>query len=165
MENPQHGSGAPGRDETEKERIDRNVSELLGELRVALPGVQVLFAFLLVLPFNQRFVSVTGFQKAIYLVTLLATALSAVILIAPSMQHRLQFREDNKAAILHDANRLAVLGASVLAVAMCGVVMLVTDYVFGTVAMLISVAGLVIAIGLLWYAVPALRLRQRRARG
>src|SRR3954451_4684869 len=82
-------SGKGGRDETEKERIDRNVIELLNELRVALPGVQVLFAFLLVLPFNQGFTSVTNFQKTVYLVTLLATAFSAVTLIAPSMHHRL----------------------------------------------------------------------------
>ena len=70
-----------GRDETELERIDRNLNELLQELRVALPGVQVLFAFLLILPFNDRFADVTPFERDVYLVTLLATALASVLLI------------------------------------------------------------------------------------
>lgn len=147
-----------GRDETEKERIDRNVIELLNELRVALPGVQVLFAFLLVLPFNQGFTSVTQFQKDVYLVTLLATALSAVMLIAPSMHHRLQFREGNKARILRDSNRLTIIGMSALAVAMVGAVMLCTDYVFGSRTMAWSVAGVSVAFVIVWYALPIHRL-------
>lgn len=87
MKEPAKGSGSDAEpaegEETDKERVDRNLLELLNELRVALPGVQVLFAFLLVLPFNQGFTTVTSFQRTIYLVTLLATALSAVTLIAP----------------------------------------------------------------------------------
>ncbi len=147
-----------GRDETEKERIDRNVIELLNELRVALPGVQVLFAFLLVLPFNQGFTSVTHFQKSVYLVTLLATALSAVLLIAPSMHHRLQFREGNKAKILRDSNRLTIVGMTALAVAMVGAVMLCTDYVFGSETMAWSVAAVALAFIVVWYAMPIQRL-------
>src|SRR6478735_5618810 len=115
----------PGdRDETPLERIDRNMTELLNELRVALPGVQVLFAFLLVLPFNQGFASVTSFQKDVYLVTLLTTALAAICLIAPTMHHRIQFRENKKAEILRDANRLTIVGMTALAVAMTGAVVL-----------------------------------------
>jgi hypothetical protein len=147
-----------GRDETEKERIDRNVLELLNELRVALPGVQVLFAFLLVLPFNQGFTSVTQFQKDVYLVTLLATALSAVMLIAPSMHHRLQFREGNKSKILRDSNRLTVLGMSALAIAMIGAVMLCTDYVFSSETMAWTVGVVTLAFLIVWYAIPIRRL-------
>jgi hypothetical protein len=147
-----------GRDETEKERIDRNVIELLNELRVALPGVQVLFAFLLVLPFNQGFTSVTQFQKVVYLVTLMATALSAILLIAPSMHHRLQFREGNKAQILRDSNRLTVIGMSILAVAMTGAVMLCTDYVFSSETMAWAVGIVVVAFLVVWDALPLLRL-------
>lgn len=116
--------GSEGRNETELERVDRNLLELLNELRVALPGVQVLFAFLLVLPFNPGFDDVTGFQRDVYLFTLIAATLSAVLLIAPSMHHRLQFRAGNKREILRDANRLAILGMTTLALAMCGAVVL-----------------------------------------
>lgn len=146
------------RDETEKERIDRNLIELLNELRVALPGVQVLFAFLLILPFQQGFTMVTDFQKVVYLVTLLATAVSAVMLIAPSMHHRLQFREGNKEQILRDANRLSIVGMTALAVAMVGAVMVCTDFVFSGSTMAASVAGVVLAFLIVWYAMPARRL-------
>lgn len=158
MQEPSKGSDGEGRDETEKERIDRNLLELLNELRVALPGVQVLFAFLLVLPFSQGFTSVTAFQKVVFLVTLLATAISAICLIAPSMHHRLQFREGNKSEILRDANRLAIFGMTSLAVAMTGAVMLITDYVFDTDTMIACVAGVTIAFLVVWYAMPVRRL-------
>lgn len=150
------------RDESELERIDRNMLELLNELRVALPGVQVLFAFLLVLPFNQGFEDVSSFQKNVYLVTLLTTALSAVLLIAPSMVHRLQFREDNKEQILRDSQRLTIAGMSVLALAMCGAVTLVADFVFGKAATIASVTGVALAILVFWYSLPSIRLRQKR---
>ena len=151
-------SADPGRDESEKERIDRNLIELLNELRVALPGVQVLFAFLLILPFSQGFAEVDQFQKVVFLVTLLATALAAVLLIAPSMHHRLQFREGNKAEILRDANRLAILGMTSLAVAMVGAVMLITDFVFDVDTMVASVIVVGLAFLIVWYAMPARRL-------
>ena len=144
--------------ESPSERANRELIELLNELRVALPGVQVLFAFLLVLPFSQGFSSVTSFQKVIFLVTLLATALSAILLIAPSMHHRLQFREGNKAEILRDSNRLAIAGMTSLAVAMTGAVMLITDYVFDTDTMIACVIGVAIAFLIVWYLMPARRL-------
>ncbi|MBA2522617.1 MAG: hypothetical protein H0V25_04715 [Solirubrobacterales bacterium] len=158
MKQPDKDPPSGGRNETEKERIDRNLIELLNELRVALPGVQVLFAFLLVLPFNQGFTSVTNFQKVVYLVTLLATAASAITLIAPSMHHRLQFREGNKAEILRDANRLTIIGMSALAVAMTGAVMLVSDYVFSAGTMVASVIAVGSAFLIVWYAMPARRM-------
>src|SRR6476660_5784776 len=90
-----HGR-ASGRDETEEERLDRNLSELLQELRVALPGVQVLFAFLLTVPFQQGFTKITPFQERVYFVTLLLTALSAALLITPTAYHRVTFRYQQK---------------------------------------------------------------------
>lgn len=153
-----------GRSETPLERVDRNMAELLTELRVALPGVQVLFAFLLVLPFNKGFATVTSFQKGVYLVTLLATAFATVCLIAPTMHHRIQFRHGNKPQIMRDANRLAIAGISALALATTGTVVLVTDYVFGTATMLACGFGVVVALTLFWYVIPARRLLDARKR-
>jgi hypothetical protein len=147
-----------GRDETEHERIDRNLQEFLGELRVALPGVQVLFAFLLVVPFNQRFTDITSFQKTVYFVTLLLTAASSVCLIAPTAQHRVEFRQQHKEQILLMANRLAIVGLGFLAIAMTGAIMLITDVLYGsTVTAVVSVA-VGITFALLWYVVPVQRL-------
>src|SRR5688500_11093988 len=88
------------RDETETERVDRNLDELLHELRVAIPGIQVLFAFLLVLPFNQGFVDLTANEEKLYYATLVCTSVAATLMIAPSMHHRLQFRKNRKPRIL-----------------------------------------------------------------
>jgi uncharacterized membrane protein YiaA len=146
-----------GRSESEQERVDRNLAELLGELRVALPGVQVLFAFLLVVPFNQRFVKVTDFQEKIYFVTLLCTAAASAFLIAPSVHHRIEFRRQDKEYIVVTANRLAIVGLAFLAVAMTGVILLVTDVLFGT---LTTVLASVVVGGMftvLWYLIPLRR--------
>src|SRR3954465_1461509 len=122
------------RDETPAERVDRNFNELLGELRIALPGVQVLFAFLLTVPFAQGFSELTGFERGIYFAVLLLTALACAFLIAPTAYHRLQFRRGRKLEILFFANRAAVLGLGALALAMTGAVLLITDFLFGTAA-------------------------------
>src|SRR3954452_18766272 len=98
------------RGETDLERAGRNLTDLLGELRVALPGVQVLFAFLLVVPFNTGFSRATGFQEKVYLVTLLCTAGASICLIAPSVHHRIVFRLQEKEHIVREANRLALIG-------------------------------------------------------
>src|SRR5690349_23331973 len=93
-----------GRDESEDARLDRNLGELLQELRVALPGVQVLFAFLLAVPFQQHFTEITPFEKKVYFATLLCTALSAALLIAPSSYHRMTFRLQQKHELIFLAN-------------------------------------------------------------
>jgi hypothetical protein len=147
-----------GRDETEAERVDRNLQEFLGELRVALPGVQVLFAFLLVVPFNQRFPDITDFQKTTYFVTLLFTAAASVCLIAPTAQHRIEFRRQHKEQILLMANRLAVLGLGCLAVAMTGAILLITDLLYGSTTTLIVTLAVGVAFATLWYLVPVRRL-------
>ena len=146
-----------GRHETPEERVDRNLQELLGELRVALPGVQVLFAFLLVVPFNQRFVDVTDFQEKVYFVTLLCTAAASAFLIAPSVHHRIVFRHQDKEYIVLTANRLAIIGLTFLAVAMTGVILLVTDVLFGALTSIVATVAVGAMFALLWYWVPLRR--------
>src|SRR3954469_14237535 len=153
--------GGTGRDETEKERLDRNMSELLQELRVALPGVQVLFAFLLTVPFQQGFSKATEFQKDVYLATLLLTALASALLIAPSAYHRLEFRQDDKKHIVFVANRFSIAGFAVLAAAMTSAVLLVTDYLYSDTTSLVSTVGVGVALYGFWYAAPL----GRRLRG
>jgi uncharacterized membrane protein len=143
-----------GRDETPLERIDRNLDELLQELRVALPGVQVLFAFLLILPFNQGFVDTTEFERDIYLTTLLCTALASVLLIAPSMHHRLLFRTDNKEKILFLSHRFAMAGLAVLGVAICGALLLVCHFVFGSTTAWVVTGLTASAMAFVWVAMP-----------
>jgi Family of unknown function (DUF6328) len=149
-----------GRDETEDERLDRNLQEMLGELRVALPGVQVLFAFLLVVPFNQRFADVTEFQKTVFFATLLCTAASTVCLIAPTAHHRLEFRRQHKREIVRTGNRIVVLGLFLLAIAMTGAVMFVTDFLYAGTTTAVVAAAMGAAFLLLWYAIPLRRLAQ-----
>jgi Family of unknown function (DUF6328) len=154
-----------GRDETEEERLDRNLGELLQELRVALPGVQVLFAFLLAVPFQQNFTKISEFEKRVYFATLLLTALSAALLIAPSAYHRLTFRYQQKHRLVFISNRLAIAGLAVLALAMTCAVMLITDVLFGTVATIVTVAFVLGTFVLLWAALPLKRRLRYRDEG
>src|SRR6187431_2060523 len=107
-----------GRDETEEERLDRNLAELLQEARVAMPGVQVLFAFLLAVPFQQRFEQTTSFQKDVYLVTILMAAATTICFIAPVAYHRIQFQRQDKAHLIMVSNVFLVVGLLFLALAM-----------------------------------------------
>jgi uncharacterized protein involved in cysteine biosynthesis len=159
------GSGShpqTGRQESERERVDRNLQEMLGELRVALPGVQVLFAFLLVVPFNQRFGQVTDFQKTLYLITLLFTTASSICLIAPTAHHRLEFRRQDKEYIVRTGNRIVVAGLGLLAIAMTGAVLFVTDVVYGRTTTIAAAGGVALAFGVIWYAIPLRRLAAGR---
>ncbi len=148
------GVSGSGRKESETERLDRNLSELLQELRVALPGVQVLFAFLLTIPFNQRFALLTTAQERIYLATLLSTTVSATLLIAPTAFHRLNFRKQQKGQLVFIANRMAIVGLGFLALAMTGVVLLVTDFLFSTVVTVVCTAFAALMFTTFWYALP-----------
>jgi Family of unknown function (DUF6328) len=154
MDEPQ---AEPRRNETEAQRLDRNLDELLGGLRVALPGVQVLFAFLLVLPFQSRYDLVTGFQEGVYFVTLMATAFASVCFIGPSARHRLRFRKEDKAYIVFSANRLAIAGLGFLAVAIIGAVVLVSDFLFSPGAAVAAGAAVALALAWTWFASPLLR--------
>ena len=148
-----------GRDETPTERADRNLAELLQELRVALPGVQVLFAFLLTVPFQPRFDEVTRFQEIVYFATLLCASLATALLIAPTTYHRLNFRRRDKHHIVDVASKLTIAGVGVLALAMIGAVMLVTDWLFGPATTIITVAVVSVVFALLWFAAPIARRR------
>ena len=154
------GGGQPSA-ETEAERLNRRIAELLQELRVALPGVQVLFAFLLTVPFSQRFEEATPFQEKVYFVTLLLTTLATALLIAPTAHHRLQSGMHQRPRILESANRLAVAGLTALALAMCGAVLLITDFLFAPVTAGVVTAATAILFIVVWYASPV-RTRLRR---
>jgi peptidoglycan/LPS O-acetylase OafA/YrhL len=147
-----------GRGETEKERLDRNLNELLGELRVALPGVQVLFAFLLVVPFNQRFADITSFQRTVYFITLLLATSACACLIAPTAHHRIEFRAKDKKRIVFAATKLAVVGLALLASAMTGAVMLITDFLYHATTVAIVAGAVALLFTGLWFAWPVKRL-------
>jgi len=140
--------------ESHEERVNRELIELLNELRVALPGVQVLFAFLLAVPFAQRFEDVTDLQKDAYMAALLSTLLGSLFLIAPTAHHRLRFRDPDKESILKLANKLAIAGTVFLALGMTAVVFLVTDLLFKGVltALVTSVTAALFAV--VWFVVP-----------
>jgi hypothetical protein len=146
-----------GRDESPAERSDRNLLELLNELRVALPGIQILFGFLLIVPFSQRFAEVTRFQERVYFAVLLLTTIATALLIAPTAIHRLLFHRQMKQTIVEDSNRLAIAGLFVLALAMTGAVLLITDVLFGVIATVIATAVTAAVFIVLWVALPLAR--------
>ncbi|HEV2760546.1 MAG TPA: DUF6328 family protein [Acidimicrobiales bacterium] len=149
------GNGAAQTERQKSSRLDRELLELLNELRVVLPGVQALFAFLLIVPFNERFASVTGRERVVYSVALLASALSCVLFITTPAFHRMRFRRHDKAQLLRVGNRCALAGMATLAVAMISAVFLVTEILFGDRMAALLTAGIAIPIGLLWWVVPA----------
>jgi hypothetical protein len=152
-------SRLPKRDETPAERADRNLGELLQELRVALPGVQVLFAFLLTVPFTLRFERLTGFQEKLYFAVLLGAALSTALFIAPTAGHRLLFRRQEKEYLVTTANRLALGGLAALALSMVGVIALISDLLFGATTAIVTTAISAAVFGGLWYVAPLARRR------
>ena len=115
-------------DETEK--TDRQMLELLNELRVALPGVQILFAFLLTVPFAQGFQRITTTQRTLFYASLLATAASTICLIAPSATHRLRFHKNDRTYIIESANRYMIAGLVFLGIAIVLAIATVTDYLY-----------------------------------
>jgi hypothetical protein len=145
------------RNESEEERLDRNLMELLQELRVAIPGIQVLFAFLLVVPFQQGWVDVTEFEKTVYYATLISTAISSIFLIAPTARHRLRFRELDKKWIVESSNRLAIAGLAFLAISITGVIMLISHVVYDDTVTAIATGAVFAGIVGFWFVVPLLR--------
>jgi len=145
------------------EGLESELEQLLQELRVALPGVQILFAFLLTVPFANRFEEVTPFQEDAYLATLVATFAASVCFIAPTSYHRLRYRQhSDPERMLRTANVLVIAGLGCLAVALTAALLFVTDFVFGrTTAVALTTAGGLLLLGL-WYAIPLSRYRAER---
>jgi len=143
--------------ESKEERLDRELIELLNELRVALPGVQVLFAFLLIVPFSQGYENMTGLQKNAYFATFLCTAAASAFLIAPSAQHRLRWRDRDKERLLVVGNRQAIAGTALLALAISGTSFLVTDVLFEVTSAAIVTGCVAALFAWLWFGWPLLR--------
>jgi drug/metabolite transporter (DMT)-like permease len=148
-----------GRDETRLERLDRNLAEMQDELRVVVTGVQVLFAFLLIVPFNTGFAHVGEFERTVYFVTLLFAALAAACTLAPSAQHRLLFRHDDKQHLVFSSNRIVIAGLAFLAIAMCGCLLLVATKLFGAPVGVLTLLLGSIPFVVMWFVMP---LRRRR---
>jgi hypothetical protein len=140
--------------ETAQEKGHRQLTELLQELRVALPGVQVLFAFLLTVPFTQGWSRVTEFQENLYFATLLCCAAATAFLIAPSAIHRIDFERGHKSRIVQVSNRLTIIGLSFLGVAIVGVVCLISDVLFDGWTVVMYTAATAVLFIALWYTIP-----------
>ena len=152
--------GPDDRSRDERKR-DRQMIELLNELRVALPGVQILFAFLLTVPFSVRFGDLTLFQRDVYYVTLIGTVLSTACFIAPTAAHRMRFHQSERAWIVESAHQLTIAGLIFLTVALSGAVLLVTDIMFDGARVWIYTGAVWAIIVTLWFVRPL----ARRARG
>jgi cation transport ATPase len=148
-------------DESPKERHDRELIELLNELRVALPGVQVLFAFLLAVPFARGWPRVSRFEKDVFFVSFLAAAVSSALLIATSSIHRIGWRVSDKEKIVRVGTFLTIGGIAALAVSIVAVVLLVTDYIFSRATAIVAAVGVAAVIVATWY-VLAFLLREER---
>jgi hypothetical protein len=143
----------------EEIKRDRQMIELLNELRIALPGVQILFAFLLTVPFAQGFQRTTPFQRDLFYGVLIATAVSATCLIAPTATHRLRFHQNDRTYIVESANKLLIAGLVALAAAILGAVVLITDFLFDGTVVWIYPSAIAVLLVLLWFVRPLLRYR------
>jgi archaellum biogenesis protein FlaJ (TadC family) len=161
-------SGDDARDDEEApdERLNRELIELLNELRVALPGVQVLFAFLLIVPFSDRFQDLTGIQRAFYFATFVGTTVATGLFMAPTAYHRIRFREGDKERMLRTSNRFAVVGIGFLALSVTMAVVLTADLLFGLpTAAMIGLATFAFLVWV-WFAIPVARkIRDEDGRG
>jgi hypothetical protein len=141
-------------DETENQRLTRNVSELLSELRVAQAGVQILFGFLLSVVFTQTFRDASGFEKALHLVAVLLAVVSTALLTAPAAWHRVLFRENRRDEILRVGNRVVIAGLVSLAGALTVTVALIAKVVYGPIAMAVMGPVVLVLFVVLWFVVP-----------
>jgi Family of unknown function (DUF6328) len=147
-------------EESKGERLDRELGELLQELRVILPGVQVLLAFLLTAPFQQRFAAIPGSMRNAFFAAIVCAALATAFLIAPSAHHRMRWRAGDKERLVRIGNRMTIVGTVFLAAAVVLALYVVTDVLFTTnLAVLTAVGALVVFAGL-WYVVPMVGARE-----
>ena len=142
------------RDESRAERVDRELIELLNELRVALPGVQFLFAFLLIVPFQQTIDRTTDFQRDVYFVALVTAAVATGLLIAPAAWHRILFRQHDKEKLLTRSSRSALAGLVVLAVSITAAILLVVDVLFGSSQAWVTAGAVGLFLAIWWIALP-----------
>jgi len=147
----------PGSDEPHSERLNRELIELMNELRVALPGVQVLFAFLLTVPFSNRFETITSGQRALYFATLVGTTIATVLFMAPTAYHRLRFRQGDKERMLRTSNLFAIVGIGSMAFSITLAITLIADLLFGVAAAAAVGAAAFLVMGVLWFAYPLSR--------
>jgi hypothetical protein len=154
--------GSDLKGETRKQRVDRELNELLGELRVALPGVQMLFAFLLTVPFYARFDALPRLSRVVFFVTFTCTTIAAVFMIAPSSHHRLSFRAHDKEQLLLRANRFAIVGIAFLALAICGVLYFIGGMLLGETWAPAAATATFLLIGGTWYVWPIARAVEPR---
>jgi hypothetical protein len=148
--------------ETRKQRVDRELNELLSELRVALPGVQMLFAFLLTVPFYARFEKLDPTERGAFFATFISTTIAAVFMIAPSSNHRISFRAQDKELLLFRANRFAIIGLAFLALSICGVLFFISGMVLGPDTAPYAAGATAVLIGLTWYLAPLVRKLRHR---
>jgi hypothetical protein len=141
----------------EQEKQDRQMIELLNELRIALPGVQLLFGFLLTVPFAQGFKKVNGFEKALFYATLLCTAVSTVCLIAPSATHRLRFHQGDRAYVIETAHKYTIAGLVFLALAIVGAIVMITDVLYNGAAIFAFPAVIALLLAGIWFVRPLAR--------
>ena len=141
----------------EEEKRDRQMIELLNELRVALPGVQVLFAFLLAVPFANGWTRVTDLQRDVFFLAFICTAAASILLIAPSAYHRLRWREGDKEQMLRTSNRLAIAGTTFLALGMTAAVFLIADILFKGLWAAVTSALIAGGFAWFWYGLPLSR--------
>ena len=147
------------RDESEAERADRNLAELLQELRVAGLGVQVLFGFLLSLPFTNRFTKLSPGERDLYLATLVLAAVATALLLGPVAYHRLVFRQGQKERLVRAASAMAIAGLATVGLAVSAAVLLVTGFVVGGLPAVLITVLVTCMFGLLWFAFPLTRRR------
>lgn len=145
------------RSENGQQRRNRELIELLNELRVALPGVQVLFAFLLTVPFSEGFGKLTEVQRAVYFSTLMAAAVASTLFMAPTSYHRIRFREGDKERMLRTSNRMTIVGVGFLALGIGGAVFLIADLMFGAAGAATAFAGMAGLVVWSWFALPLFR--------
>jgi VIT1/CCC1 family predicted Fe2+/Mn2+ transporter len=141
----------------EQEELDRQLGELLQEVRVAMPGVQILFAFLLAVPFNQRFAQTTPFQRDVYLVTLLSSAIAAACFIAPTAYHRILFHHGDRPRIIRYGTRWVLAALAALAIAMSGAVLLVVDFLFSRTTAFVVTALVLALLAWMWFGLALTR--------
>jgi hypothetical protein len=146
--------------ETPKQRRDRELIELLNELRLAAPGVQLVFGFLLIVPFNERFAQTDDLERGLYVLSLVLTAVATILLLGASVQHRLLFRRHFERRMLYVVNRLSLIGLTCMGLGIISALLFVTHFVFGGEVALVIGAMVGTLMAGVWYVLPLARAKR-----